>query len=62
MRAPYFRLTSRCNNDLCPVDTFVTERKRIHYTSTSGRLETCIRQVCPECKTWGFIIETEEIK
>jgi len=61
MRPPYYRLTNRCRNDRCEVEEFVTERKRVQYVSTSGRLENTTRQVCPRCKTWGYVITVEEV-
>jgi hypothetical protein len=61
MRPPYYRLTSRCRNDTCDVDTFITERKKVQYISTAGKLENTTRQVCPECKTWGHITKIEEV-
>lgn len=61
MRPPYFRLTSRCRNESCSVDQFTTERKRVQYVSTTGRLETTVNQVCPTCRCWGTVIKIEEV-
>ena len=61
MKPPYFRVTSKCDSERCTTDTFVTERKKMEHESTSGATVMCTRQVCPDCRCWGYIIDYQEV-
>lgn len=56
-----FRVHARCDNPRCRVSNFVSGRKKGTYTSTDGHEHPIARIVCPECRTWGEVVQVEEV-
>ncbi len=61
MKAPYFKVTGRCDSG-CPVDNFEVDRKQVVKMSTCGQPYTISRLVCPRCNAWGHVVKIEEVK
>lgn len=56
-----YRVRGICTNPRCKVQEFVSARKRATYTSTDGHEYPVQRIVCPECRTWGDVLQIEEV-
>ena len=57
MKAPYFIVTAKCEQD----GYFVKERRHILKTSTSDQISRIKDMVCPKCQLWSPITNFEEV-
>jgi hypothetical protein len=56
-----YTVTGKCTNPGCTTSIFTTQRRSVTSKPTSGGVTTIKNVVCPDCRTWGEVVEIQEV-